>query len=93
MRNPTTCFTEEDLIRPDQIELITGLDEEGAQREYDYILKSIDANILSIGDYCQLFGYDCQEVIGFLNPTGSALENYYFDTEINEFDHGHTISH
>jgi len=81
MRNRATCITENDFIRPDQIELITGMDAEGAQREYAYINRALGTALdhLTIREFCEFSGYNSEEVTGLLTPVGRALEPFFAD--------------
>ena len=84
MRTRMTCLTKNDFIRPDCIELITGLDAEGAQREYDYINRAQGhtSEYLTIIEFCEFSGYDCREILGLLTPVGRAVELFFTDDDL-----------
>lgn len=61
---------EEEIITADQIEIITGLDSEGAIREFDHLLKTLNngSNEILLDDYCRARELDPIEVFYCLNP-------------------------
>ena len=58
------------VITPDQIALITGMDKEAADREYDYVrsVYGVTPDQLTIQLYCLHHGYNYREVKSFLFP-------------------------
>lgn len=74
MRNTRKYLTKNDLIRPEQIEFITGMDEEASERERLYIIHALGTGSedLMIKQYCEFMGYDCREVVDFLR----SIEQY-----------------
>lgn len=63
-------FREEEIITTEQIEIITGLDSQGAEREHTHVLMELNtgSDEMLLDDYCQQKGLDSEEVFYTLNP-------------------------
>ncbi|MEZ4921866.1 MAG: hypothetical protein R2780_01730 [Crocinitomicaceae bacterium] len=72
-----------ELINPEEIQIITGLDEEGAERDHAYVRETIGSGSddLMLSQYCEFYGLDTDEVYEALHP-----EKYGIDLIIEEIE-------
>lgn len=60
----------EQLITPEEIQLVTGLDYEGAKRDHAHVRKTIGSNSpdLLLSQYCKYYDLDVEEIQSTLYP-------------------------
>ncbi len=77
-----------DFITPHDIQLISGYDLEGAQREHQNIRKALGFNSkdLMISQYCKYYDLEVEEVIDFLYPSHPEEKWTLEDEEESERD-------
>jgi len=66
------------LINPEHIQLIMGMDEQAAEREYDYVRKfiGVDHEEFTIKSYCAHHELNYSEIKSFLFPNKSGISRF-----------------
>ena len=74
-----------ELITPEEIQIITGLDYEAAVRDHAYVRECIgsQSNDLMVSQYCEFHGLDTEEVDAALHPDRFVPE-FILDLEEEE---------
>ncbi len=72
------------LVTPNEISMISGLCEEAAEKEHEYIRKSLNtgSDDLLLTQYCDFAGLNYREVLTFLSP----MDRAHFDWMKDEND-------
>lgn len=84
-------FKDEQIITPEQIEIISGMDSEAAEREFCQVIKALgtQSEELLMLDYCLMKGYEAEEVFFCLYPpqditAASMLQEVYSGVDPNK---------